>query len=95
MKPAAQSRTIQLNRAAFIISVLGAILSFAMANLATLDLPDHVLKWALFVVGCVTAAVSAANVYLRLDTDQAVSGGGTAQTLLRPARSVNDTEPQP
>lgn len=87
MKPAAESRTIQFNRATFIVSVAGGILSFALANVGTLDLHPDVLKWVLFVVGMVMAAISAVNVYLRLSTDQGVVGGSTVQTLLKPQQT--------
>lgn len=65
MKPWYSSRTMWLN----IASMATALGTLALANLSLLGLPDYALFW--WMLG-LTLVVNVCNLYLRLDTKEAI-----------------------
>ena len=65
MKRWTQSRTLWLN----IASIVTTIATLALSNLTLLGLPDYALFW--WMLG-LTLIVNVCNIYLRLDTKEAI-----------------------
>lgn len=65
MKPWYSSRTMWLNLA----SIATTLCTLALANLSMLGLPDFALFW--WMLG-LTLVVNVCNIYLRLDTKEAI-----------------------
>ena len=65
MKRWTQSRTLWLN----IASIVTTLATLALSNLSLLGLPDYALFW--WMLG-LTLVVNVCNIYLRLDTTEAI-----------------------
>lgn len=75
MKPWYSSRTLWLN----IASIVTTLATLALSNLTLLGLPDYALFW--WMLG-LTLIVNVCNIYLRLDTKDAIGkddGGFTGE----------------